>query len=557
MSRASPVEEGYTVSPSQVGNALRCLRVWAWDKLDGVRAPPGRQQKLGLRVHAILEDWLRDATPPDHEERMVLDGKVHYPGRIAFNGLHMLPPPGPHMRLEFLIRFSHWLGYIDWAFVGDGAIGELGIPYYGDHKTSGDPAKHGLDEESIKTDIQALVYANAIFAVFKDVPYVRGRWDYFGTRGRFPTKAVDVVFTREQAKAGLEPYDRLAEGLIKLRVLSTTSGLRAIDLPPSPSACGDYGGCFYVDRCNLSAEQRMESYMDHNESDLEAKMALALNGTATLLSPPPAIAPQWPPDGWLAHTTPGWYWNPGLVSLGAVSEADLRARYAPPVVAPVAQPPAIVMPAIPTLPVVVQPVLDLSMVAPALPVVQVPSQAPVNGVPVLPPIVALPVGMINAPESVGVPQRVELLPEIVEAPGAAGAAGSVAGVQDDLTAVDDRDVLVKVALAMGLDVKGIRVPGIKDKIRAARLTGAPVIAATPPVPKQPSLPNTNHVGTSSHGVVEPGHADDSTRPLEASAARKDRATQIACAFIAARDPFESDLELVRRAFSIADLFDRG
>lgn len=101
------------VSPSQLDTYLTCKRKWGFRYLDGIEAPPHRSAKVGTRVHEILETWLRDATPPVIDEKMVIDNHEYFPGRIAMEAIPFLPPPGPHLTLEQEFRNKHWLGYKD------------------------------------------------------------------------------------------------------------------------------------------------------------------------------------------------------------------------------------------------------------------------------------------------------------------------------------------------------------------------------------------------------------------------------------------------------------
>jgi hypothetical protein len=504
-------EDGFlTVSASQIGTAALCLRRWGFDKLDRVAYVPHRSARAGQRIHKILEDWLGKALPPNTEEVLVIDGTEYMPGKSVFNGMHNLPPPGPHMKLELPIRIlptapehlAHrwfWFGFIDWAYTT--LENGMKIPVFGDHKSSGDPKKWGLNDETIRTDPQAIIYSNAVLRVFKDAPYTRAAWNYFGSRKPYPSRRVVATFTREEVEVAMQPFDMLASALVQLR---RTKGLRAMDLPPNPLSCGAYGGCPHRNvRCPLTDDQRAMEYT-MSEMSLDERMAMTTNGAGTILAtPPPLPAAAWPPDGWQLHTDPnaaaaGWYWKQGEPA--AVHESELRARYAPP----------IIVPAVQTAP-------------------PIPSAPPVPAAQNLPPIVALPVGMINAPEGQNLQQRAMPVVEVQGTP-----AAQTGGIEDDLSAITDRPTLVKICDSLGLVHKSIQVKGLRDMIRTARANGAQVTIPTA-APKQGELPEI--------------------APLDASAMTKDRIVLVLCALITAREGLD-DTELVNRSKSIVALVER-
>jgi hypothetical protein len=79
------------VSPSSLQQAdmsteKGCMRKWWYDKIEGKREPSTRQQEEGTADHAVVERYL-------------LTGERVFSPRAA-KGVHMLPPPGPRLRIE-------------------------------------------------------------------------------------------------------------------------------------------------------------------------------------------------------------------------------------------------------------------------------------------------------------------------------------------------------------------------------------------------------------------------------------------------------------------------
>lgn len=63
-----------------------CLRKFWYAYVKGIKEPPSRQMAAGTADHAIVEKYLET-------------GKRVFSPRVA-KGIHMLPPPGPHLQIE-------------------------------------------------------------------------------------------------------------------------------------------------------------------------------------------------------------------------------------------------------------------------------------------------------------------------------------------------------------------------------------------------------------------------------------------------------------------------
>lgn len=274
----------HLVSPSQLATFLECPRKWGWDKLEGLRSPPHPSAMLGQRVHAILEAWLTNATPPDRDETFLVGNKVHYPGRIAEAGLHHLPPPGT-VYVESSFRWRIFTGRIDASWKGPEGPAVL------DHKTTSN-LDYAKTVEDLKTDPQAIVYASAALAEDPS-PHVDLFWVYYLTSPPYKTERVHLRVLREYAEEALRPLEELGEVLLAYR----REGKRALDLPANANACGSFGGCPFVLKCNLSSEEVMRSVMS-NEMTLMDKIAAhkaaKANGATVPQVPPPISAPVLP-----------------------------------------------------------------------------------------------------------------------------------------------------------------------------------------------------------------------------------------------------------------------
>jgi hypothetical protein len=492
------------VSPTQVDLYLSCERKWGWKYLEGKKPPQHRSAAAGERVHKILESWLQFGTPPNPEEILVLDGHEYHVGQIAMSGMHALPPPGPHNNVERSFTFRHWTGRVDLSY-----LSAEGTPVLFDHKTTSD-FKWAKEETVLAKDVQAIVYANAALVEMPDAPHVDLCWNYYKTTKPYKNKPVRLRVLAEYAREALRPFDTIAEQMLAIRA----SGAKAMDLPPNAKACDDYGGCPHRLDCNLDAGQLMRAKMEH-QLTLEEKVAAAkaakaakVNGSApSIVTPPPInVLPPLQP-GWQVHPdNPQYAWDGGT---GVVPIEQVRAAPPPPPLPPPPPPP----------------------------------EAP-------PP----PPASLNAPEAPEVEKAQPSAPEVE--------------VKDDLDAIEDSDALKTLGAKEGVPaeaMKGLRAAGARKAIRAHRAKAGTIAVAAPPPPPPPPPPPTAFVGDAGNGAPPPaptaGFAPDEAlyTALEEATGTHRRvalATMVACALLTARERFDDDLDLARRARSIVDAIER-
>jgi hypothetical protein len=289
--RPLEVEQPFTehvqweISPSQVDTFASCERKWGWEKLDGIEVPQKTSAQVGERVHAILEQWLMHATPPNVDEELKLfDDKgierTYYPGLIARSGLHLLPPPGPHLEIENWIRppmltipRGFWNGRVDCAH------DLLGDPELIDHKTTTD-LKWAKSGDDLRKDAQGLIYAwAAMHATGASSAHLR--WIYYQSRKPYKTQVSYTRLGRNETIEGLQQWEERAGRMIKMKI----EGKRALDLEPNPDACDRFGGCPHRLRCNLSPQQLMRSMFAMENLSLEARIDAARNAAGASQAP--------------------------------------------------------------------------------------------------------------------------------------------------------------------------------------------------------------------------------------------------------------------------------
>ena len=289
------------LSASQIATFTLCPRKWAFDKRDKVPRPDTPSTALGTRVHEILEAWLRDGTPPDLDETFSYENPkrpgeqvVRLPGRIAHEGLHLLPAPRtPGLDIEGWLslrtRATVWTGRLDLRYV-DAATGEAVVH---DHKTTSSPA-YAKTPETLRTDPQALLYA-ASEMVRLGVDRVRLDWLYLPTNGGKAWK-VSLPVLRDDIAPDL---DRIEETAVLIH-RTHAAGLAARDIPGNPQACDAFGGCEYALICDRPPTDHFQGFdMTHPTSPdalsaMDALMAKLSGGVP--LPPPPTTDQINPPE---------------------------------------------------------------------------------------------------------------------------------------------------------------------------------------------------------------------------------------------------------------------
>ena len=246
-------------SASQLGKYRRCQKLYAFEYVEGFRPPASDRQQFGTDVHEKVEEWLRDGKSPDNSPA----GQVVKRAR-ASEGMR----PAPDTRLlvedEFRWKFNDVMdmgGFID--LVVPPELTTKKRHKVQDHKTTSN-LRWAKTPEQLEADEQAIIYAVDTMIRF-DEKVVDAEWNYYaatnpkvGPRKPSGVKMVTVTFDADDPifQARLREMDKDLTEIHRIR----ENGIPGKDLPPSPSACGDFGGCFHKDRCNLSQDDRIAGY---------------------------------------------------------------------------------------------------------------------------------------------------------------------------------------------------------------------------------------------------------------------------------------------------------
>ena len=234
----------WRVSASQIKTWKDCPRKWGFKYIDGLEDPPGKAAELGSAVHKDLEWYLQAGSIDSRTES----------GRIAVAAKKVLPGPSYRLEVEREILFDlegvTYRGFIDLI----DPDGEEGPTIY-DHKTSSDPKRWGLTEETLPNDVQALIYAT--WGILEwNLDNVALQWSYLKTRGQAEATAVRAKISKDDALQKIREKIRPSALAI---VEASSCAESAMELDPNPAACSKFGGCPFSDVCERSEDQLLES----------------------------------------------------------------------------------------------------------------------------------------------------------------------------------------------------------------------------------------------------------------------------------------------------------
>ena len=233
--------EIWRVSASQIKTWNDCPRKWGFKYIDGLEDPPSKAAILGSKVHAELERYLGGGDIDEASDA----------GKIAATALDLLPEPREDLSVEEEVVFEldgvTFRGFVD-------LIDPAG-PTIFDHKTSSDPKRWGLTEETLVDDVQALMYATAGFLRW-DLDSVGLQWTYLKTRGTAMATAVRATLSKDET---LEKFRTRIHPTALAIVEAADCAESALELSAKPSGCSKFGGCPFSGVCPRTEDQLLES----------------------------------------------------------------------------------------------------------------------------------------------------------------------------------------------------------------------------------------------------------------------------------------------------------
>jgi PD-(D/E)XK nuclease superfamily len=254
------------LSASQMDLWKRCKRRWGYSYLEGKREASGKSAEAGTRVHAVLEKYLRDGSPIDATETW--NG---YPiGAIALDMVPHLPPAGTVKNVEQSLRLVvnnvTFTGRVD--AVHDNTV-------Y-DHKTTSN-LKNAKSEKTLKTDIQALIYARWLD---KDGAL---QWTTGQTKDVIKTKKTFLKVIREEVH---EAFDNIVMPVAR-EILAAYEANEPSKLERNKKACFFVppNGCPHRIPCAIEESKQMYDNKKSLVSMLKGRQAEEL-GISDPINPP-------------------------------------------------------------------------------------------------------------------------------------------------------------------------------------------------------------------------------------------------------------------------------
>lgn len=212
-------------------------------------------------------------------------------GGIWFKGVMDLRIPYPYREVPIVYDHKSTTDF-KWALKGDHACKDCGEP---GEVTATRCECGGSYPPSLKTNVQSTLYAWDTILDSQEAGYkgdvVDLQWTYIRTRGA--PKALPII--QRVSMADIRP--RLDKTIITAneQKLLRESGVSALDVPPNANACEAYGGCPYVEQCNLSPSQRIRSIMTQGNNAHSAFMQKLAARREEAGAPAPHPAPVDPP----------------------------------------------------------------------------------------------------------------------------------------------------------------------------------------------------------------------------------------------------------------------
>jgi hypothetical protein len=236
------------VSPSQIETWLGCQRDWYFVYPMGFRKPPTASTLLGTGCHTVSENVILETLDADGR---VEDLSVRRDGK---DGHRAIVRPALSTLLDLRERVRAGTGRVELSMKrklrnGLDLIGRIDFidiadePLVVDHKTSSD-LKYAKTEEELRTNIQMLAYAYEAVCLKPLAQGVRVAHNVMLTRGAPTARYTDVVIPRQEIHAGWTRIQDISDKMIETSKLASPA-----DVPPTESACNNFGGCFHRDRC--------------------------------------------------------------------------------------------------------------------------------------------------------------------------------------------------------------------------------------------------------------------------------------------------------------------
>ena len=243
------------VSPSQISSFRRCKRKWWWEKVQKVEVEPSESAKLGQELHSELEKYFNGK------------GKL---GKRTEVGVGSFPEPSDHLLVEEKFEFMGFRGIID--------LYDPKTQKVYDHKTTSN-FKWAKTEEELRYDPQAILYSCAALALWDATAPIHFQHIYYRTKGLPACEETIVSLDEKHLEVEFEKICEVAEDMKNYRDIKEKD-----DVPVNLKACGDFGGCPHLDRCELSPFHKLK--LNREDKMANKSFAALLKERKKTINPP-------------------------------------------------------------------------------------------------------------------------------------------------------------------------------------------------------------------------------------------------------------------------------
>lgn len=236
-----------SISVTKAALYRRCVVKWHYQYIQLIPVPSSASQQLGTDVHNVAEEYCKTGKPP-HEAKA---------GRIFASAMPYAPTPGTGHTEEWIglpiIPGAKLKGKIDWYCWED----EVEVL---DWKTLKD-FKWAKTEWDLREDLQLLIYAYAVVMLRRPdrIPAkVRVSHVQMRTTGMPISNKVHSDVPWHKIEAAWRDFQQTAREMLALASVKPHDIVVKDSRRANPSACSDYGGCPFQDRCPWSPQNMQE-----------------------------------------------------------------------------------------------------------------------------------------------------------------------------------------------------------------------------------------------------------------------------------------------------------
>lgn len=243
-------------SPSSLGTLRRCARAWYAEKVMELRPEPTAKQQAsfdrGTALHTAIEEYLGDKgkdAPADELAALALG----FLARLRDADGLTVEQQVSFERCGIVVR-----GFID-AYTDKGIL---------DFKTSSNIEKWGERAETLPQNLQLMLYAYWWFGQRPEAETCIIGHLQFQTKGKATWRFVHGTVTRGQV---WEYMEHVVDPLLWLQA-HTAAKPDLGSVPPTYSACGEYGGCPHRVTCAKMDHAKQERMLLDGQAVVEAAL---------------------------------------------------------------------------------------------------------------------------------------------------------------------------------------------------------------------------------------------------------------------------------------------